>query len=96
MPADVIVYTTDYCPFCTRAKMLLARKGAAFREVNVERRDDLRAWLIERTRQRTVPQIFVNGEALGGYSDIAALDQAGQLDPKLAREPAVGDAEVRV
>ncbi len=96
MPADVVVYSTDYCPFCTRAKALLSRKGVAFREVNVEHRDDLRAWLVERTRQRTVPQIFVNGEPLGGFSDIAALDQAGGLDPKLARVPGPGDAEVRV
>jgi len=96
MPADVVVYSTDYCPFCMRAKMLLTKKGVAFREVNVERRDDLRAWLIERTRQRTVPQVFVNGEPLGGFTDLAALDHAGGLDPKLARDPAAGDAEVRV
>ncbi len=96
MPADVVVYTTGYCPYCTRAKALLSKKGVAFREVDVSSRDDLRSWLIERTRQRTVPQIFVNGESLGGFSDIAALDHAGGLDPKLARDPAAGDSEVRV
>ncbi len=95
MAADVVVYTTDFCPYCVRAKSLLAKKKVAFREVNVEHRDDLRQWLVERSRQRTVPQIFVNGEPLGGFSDIAALDQAGKLDPKLARDPAPSDPAVR-
>ncbi len=95
MPADVVVYSTDYCPYCHRAKSLLTSKGAVFREVNVEHRDDLRAWLVERSKQRTVPQVFVNGEPLGGYTDIAALDRAGALVPKLQRDPSPSDPPVR-
>ncbi len=76
----ITVYTKDHCPYCVRAKHLLARKGVAFEEINVEGRDDLRAWLVEATGQRTVPQIFVDGRSLGGFSDIDALDRQGKLD----------------
>jgi glutaredoxin 3 len=95
MSASVTVYSTTYCPYCTRAKALLSKKGAAFDEVDVTERADLRAWLIEATGQRTVPQIFVNGAPVGGFSDLAALEQAGSLDGMLARPPAAGDAAVR-
>ncbi len=94
MPAKVTVYTTSVCPFCIRAKDLLGRKKVAFDDVNVETRPDLRAWLVERSRQRTVPQVFVNGEPLGGFTDIAALDKAGKLDPLLAREPSASDPAI--
>lgn len=95
MSADVVIYTTSYCPYCTRAKSLLSQKQAAFREVNVEERQDLRDWLVERSGQRTVPQVFVNGRSLGGFTDIAALDRKGELDKLLATAPASGDREMR-
>lgn len=95
MPADVVVYTTNYCPYCVRAKALLTQKKAAFREVNVEDRQDLRDWLVERSGQRTVPQVFVNGRSLGGFTDIAALDRKGELDQLLAGSPSPGDREMR-
>jgi len=94
MPAKVTIYTTSTCPYCIRAKGLLEQKNVAFEEINVEARPELRGWLIERSRQRTVPQVFVNGEPLGGFTDIAALDQQGKLDPLLAREPAATDPAV--
>jgi glutaredoxin 3 len=94
--ARVVVYSTDYCPYCTRAKQLLAKKGVSFEEVRVDDRPDLRQWLQQVTRQRTVPQVFVNGRPLGGFTDIAALDQKGRLDPLLETAPSGGEPEVRV
>ena len=84
MPAPkVTVYTKDACPFCVRAKRLLAKKGVPFAEISVEGRDDLRDWLVEASGQRTVPQIFAGARSLGGYTDIEALDAKGKLDPIL-------------
>jgi glutaredoxin 3 len=84
MPAPkVTVYTTSYCPYCVRAKALLAGKGVAFEEVSVEGKDELRTWLVAQSGQKTVPQIFAGERSLGGFSDIDALDRAGQLDPIL-------------
>ena len=79
----VTVYTKQTCPFCVRAKRLLEKKGVAFVEVSVEGNDDLRTWLVEKSGQMTVPQIFVGERALGGFSDIDALDRTGELDPIL-------------
>lgn len=93
--AQVVIYTTGYCPYCTRAKSLLSKKSVEFKEVDVSDRPDLRSWIAERTGQRTVPQVFVNGEALGGFTDIDALERRGLLDPKLSREPAAGDPTLR-
>lgn len=82
----VIIYTTAYCPFCTRAKRLLEKKGVAYREIDAEGDDGLRAWLAEKTGKLTVPQVFVGERSLGGFSDIDALDRKGQLDPILRGE----------
>lgn len=90
MPAVVIVYTTPWCPYCHRAKRLLANKGVAFEEVDAEGRPDLRRWLQKASRQDTVPQVFINNEPVGGYTDIAALDSAGVLDAKLRENPPPG------
>lgn len=87
MPAAVVIYTTDYCPYCVRAKRLLEAKRAPFEEVSCEGRDDLRRWLVSASGQRTVPQVFINGEAVGGFSDLADLEKAGQLDGLLAASP---------
>jgi glutaredoxin 3 len=79
----ITVYTKQSCPFCVRAKRLLDKKGVAYDEISVEGKDDLRAWLVEKTGQMTVPQIFAGERSLGGYSDVAALDGEGKLDPIL-------------
>ena len=76
----VIIYTPDYCGYCKRAKALLSQKGIAFEEINVEGDDEKRAWLIEQTGQRTVPQIFINEKSIGGYDELSALDRSGKLD----------------
>ncbi|GMU00158.1 glutaredoxin 3 [Corallococcus caeni] len=80
----VKIYTTTYCGFCVRAKDLLKRKGVAYEEVDVTGDDDARAKLVEMSGgQRTVPQIFIGDTHVGGYSDMAALDREGKLDPML-------------
>jgi glutaredoxin 3 len=81
--ASVRVYTKRSCAYCARAKALLARKGVAFDEIDVEQDDALRSWLVEATGQRTVPQIFVGDRPLGGFDDVDALDREGRLDPLL-------------
>ena len=82
--AKVVIYTTTICPYCVRAKMLLQRKGVPYEEVDVSGDHDARQALTARTRQRTVPQIFINDEHIGGCDDLFALERAGQLDAKLA------------
>ena len=84
--AGVRIYTKGHCPYCVRAKSLLDRKGVVYEEFDAEHDDALRAWLVETTGQRTVPQIFVGDRSLGGFSDIDALDRQGRLDPILRGE----------
>jgi glutaredoxin 3 len=87
MAAQVSVYTTDYCPYCTRAKALLGKKNVPFTEVAVDERPDLRSWLVSASGQRTVPQIFINGRSVGGFSELAELDKKGELDRLLGEAP---------
>ncbi len=78
------IYTKFLCPFCTRAKSLLTKKGAAFEEHDISMGGPLRAEMLERAGGRnTVPQIFIDGQHIGGSDDLAALDRAGKLDPML-------------
>ena len=80
----VKIFTTTYCGFCVRAKDLLKRKGVAFEEVDVTGDDAQRAKLVEMSGgQRTVPQIFIGEQHVGGYTDLARLDSEGRLDPLL-------------
>jgi glutaredoxin 3 len=81
--SEVLVYTTPSCPYCVMAKRLLTQKGVAFQEIDVAQDDVKRRWLVEATGQRTVPQIFIGGKPYGGFTDIAALDRQGKLDPLL-------------
>jgi glutaredoxin 3 len=68
-----------------RAKDLLNRKGAQFEEINLDGKDKELAQLRERTGQRTVPQIFIDGKLIGGFTDLAALDSRGELDRLLGK-----------
>lgn len=95
MAAKVTLYTTSFCGFCNGVKSLLSRKNVTFEEIRVDKRPDLRTWLAERSGQRTIPQLFVNGSALGGFTDLVALDRQGKLDPLLSRDPVATDPEVR-
>jgi len=81
----VEMYTTPICPFCLRAKHLLEQKGVGYDEYNVMLDPDTRATMIERSGgARTVPQIFINGQHVGGCDELYALDAKGGLDPLLA------------
>jgi glutaredoxin 3 len=77
---DVTIYTTFYCPYCSAAKSLLQKKGVAFHEIDVTGDDAERARLMERTGRRTVPQVFIDGQSVGGYDELAELERGGQLD----------------
>jgi glutaredoxin 3 len=86
MPA-VEIYTTRYCPYCTRAKALLKRKGVAFKEIDLAGNVELRDEMIERANGRTtVPQIFIGNVHVGGSDDLHALEYDGKLDPLLKGE----------
>ncbi len=75
---EVVVYTTDYCPYCRAAKDLLKSKGVGFTEKDVTGDDAMREKLVQMTGGRTtVPQIFVDGKAMGGYDDLAAFFRNG-------------------
>ncbi len=87
MFAEVVMYRTRFCPYCTRAAALLHRKGAEVREIDVSNDPEMRSMLLAQTGSSTVPQIFINGVSVGGFDDISALDQRALLDPML-REPA--------
>ena len=81
----ITIYTTPICPYCHAAKALLARKQAAYEEIDVLRDTRLRAAMMERAGGRhTVPQIFIGERHVGGYDDLSALDRQGGLDPLLA------------
>jgi glutaredoxin 3 len=90
MSADVLIYLTQWCPYCRAAKDLLGDKKVRYTEIDVDDRQDLRKWLVTATGQRTVPQIFINGKSIGGFSDMEALDAAGELDVLLAEAPPAG------
>jgi glutaredoxin 3 len=92
MSADVLIYVTSWCPYCVAAKALLRKKKVAFAEVDVDGRDDLRSWLVSASGQRTVPQVFINGQPVGGFSDLGDLDRAGELDGLLAQPAPAGGA----
>lgn len=82
--STVEIYTTPTCPYCQRAKHLLNSKGVAFTEIDVSRDSALREAMTERAGgRRTVPQIFIDDQHIGGSDDLVALESAGKLDPLL-------------
>lgn len=82
--ATVVMYTTEYCPYCMQAKALLRHKGIGFEEVDVGADDALREQMVRESGRRTVPQIFINGSPIGGFDELRALDEEGKLDQLLA------------
>ena len=83
--AKIEIYTKAFCPYCTRAKQLLDSKGVAYEEFDITMGGPKRQEMIQRANGRTtVPQIFIDGEHIGGSDDLAALDRRGGLDELLA------------
>lgn len=87
MPASVRIYTTLLCGYCRAAERLLDRKQVPYQNVDVSRDPTTRRWLLEQTGHTSVPQVFINDRPVGGYSDLQALDDGGELDRLLAEPP---------
>lgn len=81
---SVEIYSSSLCGFCVRAKMLLEQKGVPFTDISIDRDPNKRAEMMERSGRRTVPQIFIAGEHIGGCDDLFAVERSGELDAKLA------------
>ncbi len=77
---NVTIYSKFYCPYCARAKALLDRKGVTYTEIEVAHDPELQAEMIERSKRRTVPQIFFGDRHIGGSDDLQALEESGELD----------------
>jgi glutaredoxin 3 len=85
--ADITMYTTGYCPFCNNAERLLESKGVTdINKIRVDDSPELMVAMMEKTGRRTVPQIYINEQHIGGFDDLRALDLAGELDPLLAKD----------
>ena len=83
--AQVKIYSSDYCPYCHRAKALLQARGVTdYEEVVVDGKPDVRAAMAQLVGRTSVPQIFINGRHVGGCDDLHAMDAAGGLVPMLA------------
>ena len=83
--AQVVIYTTNYCPYCAAAKALLRSKNIQFEEIDVTNDPAKRAEMERLSQRRTVPQIFIDGKPIGGYDDARDLDAVGELDQLLGR-----------
>ena len=83
MGPDVTIYTTRFCPYCIRAKAILESKNVKYNEIPVDGQRDKRRELQERTGQRTVPQIWIGKQHIGGCSELMQLDYRGELDKLL-------------
>jgi glutaredoxin 3 len=85
-PPAVVMYSSGWCPYCMRARALFERKGIALMEIKVDEQPQERDTMLARSGgRRTVPQIFVGDRHVGGFDDLYALDQAGELDKLLGR-----------
>ena len=83
MPKSVTIYTTSYCPFCSRAKNLLKQKNISFKEVDVTNNSKIREEIEKKTGCMTVPIIFIGDEFIGGSDELYELNASGRLDTKL-------------
>lgn len=81
--AEVVVYSSDYCPYCSRAKQLLEKKGIEFDEIVVDGKPQLRAEMTKKAGRTSVPQIWIGATHVGGCDDLFALERAGKLDALL-------------
>lgn len=81
--AEVIMYSKNPCPYCVNAKRLLDEKGVTYKVIDLTDKPDEMQKIKDETGWRTVPIIMINGKLIGGYSDMKALDEAGELDTLL-------------
>jgi len=78
--AEITIYSSDYCPYCSRAKQLLKMKNAKFNEIKVDGSNKLRQEMMAKSGQRTVPQIWIDSTHVGGCDELFALERASKLD----------------
>lgn len=81
---NIVIYSSEACPYCVRAKELLQRKGCTYQEIRIDLDPQAREKMMTITGRRTVPQIFIGDHHVGGYDDLYALEKAGELDALLA------------
>lgn len=81
---DITLYSSNYCPFCIRAKQLLNSKGVKYNEISVDGQPDVRAKMARLAGRTSVPQIWINDTHVGGCDELIALDRSGKLDTMLA------------
>ncbi|GAA5218311.1 glutaredoxin 3 [Corallincola platygyrae] len=83
--AEVVIYTTQWCPYCIRAKALLDQLDVSYEEIAVDGNATLRSKMMELSGRHTVPQIFIDGKSIGGCDDLMALHSNGELTSLLGR-----------
>ncbi|WAH58457.1 glutaredoxin 3 [Pseudomonas silvicola] len=81
--SHVVVYSSDWCPYCMRAKALLESKGVTFEEIRVDGQPQVRAAMAQKAGRTSVPQIWIGERHVGGCDDLYALERAGKLDALL-------------
>ncbi len=81
---EILIYTTNICPYCIMAKRLLDKKGLSYTEINVDAKPGLREEMMLKTNRRTVPQIYIGDYHVGGFDELHALEQQKKLDDLLA------------
>ncbi|NVB38394.1 glutathione S-transferase N-terminal domain-containing protein [Pseudenhygromyxa sp. WMMC2535] len=84
LSSKVVVYLTPWCPYCNMAKSLLTSREIRFESVDVTGNTQARAWLRKASGQHTVPQIFIEGKSIGGFTELEAMDRSGRLASLLA------------
>ncbi|QEP43211.1 glutaredoxin 3 [Ectothiorhodospiraceae bacterium BW-2] len=81
--ADIVIYTTEFCPFCVRARHLLDKKGVSYTDIAVDKQPEKRLEMEQRAGRTSVPQIFIDNFHVGGFDDMVELDMDGELDSRL-------------
>ena len=85
--ADILIYSSAFCPYCVAAKNFLKARGLEWRELRIDTDADARQAMMSKTQRTSVPQIFINDTHVGGFDDMVALDRAGEFQPLLEQEP---------
>lgn len=93
MSAHVKIYTREWCGYCSAALRLLDKKGIPYEHIDASGNRELRAWLAQESGQSTVPQIFIDGRPIGGYSELKRLEERGELDRMLWDTPPAASSE---
>ncbi len=84
----VVMYSTAFCPYCVRARRLLEDKGVSYQDIRVDAEPALRQKMVQLSGRRTVPQIWIGGQHVGGCTELYDLERRGRLDPMLAQDTA--------